>query len=142
MNSPAYDIAYYIRNVLAKGTALGTDVLCNFMPPVESGPVPMPANVIAVFQYGGGQSNRGFGNDTAALENSALQVDVRDSDASQAESIAQSIHRSLDELGANVTINGTVYTWLHPLQPPFLLERDKAGRATFVFNLEVQRVRN
>lgn len=142
MNSAAYDLAYYIRNTLGKGTGLGSDVLCNYMPPIESGPVSMPINVISVFQYGGKESNRGMGADTGALENTRLQVNVRNEQADQAEAIARSIYESLDELGSNVTINATVYTWLHPLQPPFLLERDQKQRATFVFNLEAQRVRS
>ena len=144
MNSAAYDLAYYVRNTLGKGTALGTDIFVNYMPNADPGPVANPAiDCISVFQYGGGPSNRGMGADTGALENTRLQVDVRNHDPNQAESICRDIHESLDELGSNVTINSTVYTWFHPLQPPFLLERASDGKqTTFAFNLECQRVRS
>jgi hypothetical protein len=133
MTSPAYDICYYIRNVIGKGTALGEDIMCNFMPAEGS-------NVIAVFAYGGSPSNRGMGHDTGALENGNLQIGVRHADSEAAEQTARDIHRHFDELSSNVTINGNVYTWLHPLQPPLLLERT-AHAVTFSFNVEVQMVR-
>ena len=136
MNSPAYDLAYYIRNVLGRGTALGTDVFCNDLPNA-------PDNAISVFQYGGMPSNRGMGSDTGALENASLQVAVRNANPETAESIARGIQESLDEIGTDITISGSAtYTWLHPLQPAFLLERDQSKRVTFVFNLECQRVRS
>lgn len=134
MTSPAYDLACYIRNTIGKGTALGTDVLCNDMPD-------SPDNCISVFQYGGDASDRGFGADTGALENATLQVDVRNTNAETAEATCYDIYTALDEMAANVTIGDTTYTWFHPLQPPFLLERDERQRVTFVFNCEVQRVR-
>ena len=133
-NSSAYDLAYYIRNVLGKGTALGVDVFCNDLPNA-------PDAAISVFQYGGRGSDRGMGIDTQPLENSSLQVDVRDANPQTAESICYAIYEALDELGVNVTINGTVYTWLRPMQPPFLLERDASKRVTYIFNMECQRIR-
>jgi len=133
-NSPAYDLAYYIRNTIGKGTALGTDITVNYMPD-------SPAACFAVFQYGGMPSDRGMGSDTGALENYACQVNVRNSNAQTAEADCYAIYKAFDQL-VNVTINSSVYTWIHPLQPPFLLERDGQQRVTFVFNCEVQRVRS
>jgi hypothetical protein len=131
--SAAYDVALYIAQTLGKGT-LAVDVFCNDMPD-------QPTNCIAVYGYGGSPSVKGMGTGTAALEHPNVQVDVRNANPSQADSIAKSIHDSFDSIGVNVSINGTVYTWLHPLQPPFLLERTAGSdgeRVTFVFNMEVQ----
>lgn len=132
MNSAAYDVAYYIANTLGKGT-LGTDVFCNAMPI-------SPENAISVYQYGGAPSAKGMGSDTQPLEHASLQIDVRNSDPSQVESIIQDIFEAFDEIGVDVTINGTVYTYFNPMQPPFLLDRTGES-ALFVFNLEVQRRR-
>jgi len=134
VSSSAYDLAYYIRNTIGKGTVLGTDVMVNYMPD-------SPDNCIAVYQYGGDPSNRGMGADTGALENYALQVGVRNTNPETAESTCYDIYTALDEMSANIEINSTTYTWFHPLQPPFLLERDSLSRTTYVFNLECQRVR-
>jgi hypothetical protein len=131
--SQAYDLAYYIANTLGKGT-MAVNVFCNYMPD-------SPDNCIAVYAYGGSKSDKGMGSDTQPLENATLQVNVRNTNANTAEDTCVAIHKSLDELGTNVTINSNVYTWLNPLQPPFLLERDSKPRTTFVFNLECQRVR-
>lgn len=133
-NSPAYDLAYYIRNTIGKGTRLGTDVMVNFMPD-------SPDNVFAIFQYGGNESNRGMGADAGALENFALQIDVRNTNPQTAESDCYDIYKAIDGLAGNATINSVMYTWLHPMQPPFILERDSRQRVTFIFNLEVQRIR-
>lgn len=134
MGSPAYDLCYYIRNTIGKGTALAADLFANSMPD-------SPANCISVFQYGGDLSNKGFGGDTAPLENFALQVNVRNTNPETAESTCYDIYKALDQMSANITINSTTYTWFHPLQPPFLLERDESNRAIYIFNLECQRVR-
>jgi hypothetical protein len=133
-NSPAYDLAYYIRNTIGKGSALGTDVMANNMPD-------SPDAVFVVYQYGGDASNRGMGADAGALENYRLQVDVRNLNAQTAETDCYAIYRAFEMLPGNVTINSVMYTWLHPLQPPFLLERDSQQRVTFIFNLEAQRIR-
>lgn len=128
--SPAFDLAYYIRNVLGKG-----DVYCNNMPDAVS-------NCITVFQYGGDPSIRGMGADLYPLEGYRLQINVRHGDAETAQQTCDEIYTALDQLGDNVTINSTVYTWIRPLQPPMLLERDQSERVLFVFNVECQRRRS
>ncbi len=129
MTSAAYDIAYYCAQTLALGT-LGTDIFCNYMPD-------SPDVCIAIFQYGGSRSLKGFGSDAHPLEHPSVQVDVRNSDPS----VAETIHKAFDEIAVETTINSTVYTNFEPMQPPFLLERDADGRPTYVFNMEIQRRR-
>lgn len=132
--SIAYDLAYYILNTIAKGTRLGTDMFCNTL-------LDSPDAAYAVFEYGGDPSARGMGADDGALENSRLQVAVRNLNPDTAQADAYAIYAALDGLGSNVTINSAVYTWLRPLQPPFLLEYDDRHRSIFAFNLECQRIR-
>ena len=131
--SAAYDLAKYIAETLSKGT-LGSNVFCNFMPDV-------PKDCIAVYQYGGDPSLKGHGGGAGSLETARLQINVRNDQAQTAEETCYDIYKSLDNLAANVTINSVVYTWLHPLQPPFILEREQGGGKLFVFNMEAQRVR-
>jgi hypothetical protein len=136
MNSPAYDLAFYIRNVLGKGVALATDIMVDSMPD-------SPDNCITVFGDGGEESNHGMGNDQGALENYQLQVDVRNVDPSSAFSICNSIYRGLDELGSEVVINNTAYTWLHPIRPPIPILRDISPiRTTYEITIQCQRRRN
>jgi hypothetical protein len=132
--SAAYDLACYLRNTIGVGTALGTDLFCNDMPD-------HPDDCISVYQYGGSPSNRGHGPDTGSLENFSLQVNVRSTNAETAESVCYAIYKALDILAANVIVNSVTYTWLRPLHPPFLLERDQSRRCIYVFNLEAQRVK-
>ena len=132
MTSPAYDVASYIASTLAKGT-LGTDLFVNDLPS-------SPDNAIAVFEYGGSGSAKGMGSDAHPLENSAVQIVVRNCDASQAQATAYAIFTAFDQL-VTVTINSNAYSSLEPMQPPFLLERDASARVIFAFNMETQRVR-
>jgi hypothetical protein len=132
MTSFAYDVAFYIAGTLAQGV-LATNVFVNDLPS-------SPDNVIAVFEYGGSGSGKGMGSDAHPLENSALQIVVRNCDASQAQAIAYAIFTAFDQL-VTVTINSNAYTSFEPMQPPFLLERDANARVVFAFNLEDQRVR-
>lgn len=128
MTSPAYSVANYIAGTLSKGI-LGTSVFVNDMPNA-------PTNCIAVYQYGGDPSNKGFGDDYP-LQNYAIQVAVRNSNAETAESNAYDIHDEFDK-ACSPTISG--YTWFDPMQPPFLLERQKELQAViYAFNMEVQR---
>jgi len=128
--SAAYNVAYYIANTLGKGV-LGVNIFCNDMQDT-------PDFQIVVYGYGGSPSRKGFGSDAAPLEYPAVQVCVRDLDPSIAETVAISIHKAFDELVADTTINSTVYTWLNPMQPPFLINRDPQDRVTIGFNMEIE----
>jgi hypothetical protein len=133
MMSCAYDLAYYIANTLGKGSLANT-VFCNWLPDE-------PTNCIAVYEYGGSQSDAGMGvPDAAPLENVTVQVVVRNANAVTAQATAYDVYKSLDGLG-DVTINGVDYRWMRAAQPPFLLSREDK-EVMFTFNMEVQKGRS
>ena len=132
--SAAFDLATYIADTLSQGT-VGTDIRVNDM-------TELPAAQIVVYEYGGRYADLGMGNpDVDALENPNCQVAVRNKRPDTAQATAYLIYNSLDGKGS-LTINGVAYLFLRAMQPPFLLERDKASRVTFAFNVEVQKRRS
>jgi len=132
MSAP-YDVADYIANVLGRGV-LGVGVLCNTMPD-------KPDACISVYDYVGGPSVKGFGSDANPLEYPSVKICVRSLDPSIAESTAKDLFEIFDELVADTTINSTVYTWFHPLQPPYMMGRDGQERVIIGFNMDLERRR-
>jgi hypothetical protein len=124
------DIAVYLQS-LSLGT-FGTTLFRDILPPT-------PDVCGAVFESGGAPPTPGFGVVGIAHETPSVQIRFRGApdDSPTPAAKAQTAYQALQRVG--VTLSGTFYHWLRPMQPPFILERDANKRVVWAFNVLTQR---
>jgi hypothetical protein len=126
--STLVDVATYLDAQLATLT-LGTNLFVGRMPD-------SPDTCVALYEYGGAVPTNTMGTATPTLESPRIQVSVRASAYSDAETLIDSIWTQLEGI-VDETLTSTRYNRVSAVQSPFPLERDTADRIVFVQNFQV-----
>lgn len=134
----AADLVAYLDTNSTKVTA-GTSLFTNMVS--ES-----TGRAVFVVSYGGLPPVDRFSGTYPAMTRPRVQVVVRSTKPAGGDGIGSSTgteNLAFDMWDlchvANGTLNSNTYQRVVPLQDPFYLERDEAGRAIFVFNAEALR---
>lgn len=134
------DLAAHLDSNSTKISA-GTSLFLNVLPSDTTG------RCVAVFETPGLPAIEKFGGVLPAMTQPRAQIVTRStkpsggsgvSGSSGARSLAQDMWEVCVGI-ANQSVNGHTYQRVAPLQDPFFLRRDEAGRAMFVFNVECMR---
>jgi hypothetical protein len=125
------DLANYLDTNVT-GLILGTNLFIGRMPDD-------PNACVALYEYGGTAPDQTMGGTLPVLQNPSVQVRVRDTAYSSAETTANLCFVALEGI-VNETINTTRYNRVTAIQSPFPLERDPEDRIIFVQNFDVKRV--
>lgn len=94
-----------------------------------------PSVCTVIYEYPGPGPGRTFNR--TAWENVRLQVVCRDPSYAAADTLATNVWTALDV--TEVTLSGRRYQAIHPLQSPFLQNRDPEGRTLIACNYEAER---
>ena len=96
-----------------------------------------PDKAMVLLLAGGSEQDRVLATG-AALDNWRVAIWFRDTTGNLAETTAWLVYRNLADI-VNSTLSGTRWLRATPVQPPFLLERDKAERFVYALNVTVVR---
>lgn len=105
-----------------------------------------PDSAVSLIQYAGREPERAFTASTSApnivTEYQRVQINMRNALASFStlDALATSVYAYVDQPGT-ITLSGSRYLAIKPIQPPFYLEEDGNGRHHYVFNVECWRER-
>ena len=134
----AGDLVAYLDSNSTKVTA-GSNLFTNLVSETTG-------RAVFIVTYGGLPPIDKFSGTLPAMTQPRAQVIVRSTKPSGGDGIGSSTgteNLAFDMWDlchvANGTLNSNTYQRLQPLQDPFYLERDEAGRALFVFNCEAMR---
>ena len=125
------ELATHFQTTGGIGT-LGTDLFYGYIPAT-------PIDAVAVIPYAGSPALPRFGQQGIYLEYPRAQVRVRRQrgQAATALTVAEAAFRASQR--DNVTLSGTLYHWLRPLQSPYLLSIDETGAVEVCFNVEAEK---
>jgi hypothetical protein len=91
---------------------------------------------VGLYVYGGEPNQETFGSGPAAVEQPRVQVLVRGTISDVAYAKCRAIYELLQPI-TNETVNGQDYKRIQPLQVPFGMGQDAAGRFLVAFNCSV-----
>lgn len=134
------DLAAHLDSNSTKISA-GTSLFLNVLPDVTTG------RCVAVFETPGLPAVEKFSGVLPAMTRPRAQIVVRSTKPSGGSGIGgssgtRSLAQDMWEICVGITnqsVNSNTYQRVAPLQDPFFLRRDEAGRAVFVFNVEALR---
>ena len=128
--STLLDLATYLDTQQASLT-LGTNLFIGRMPET-------PDTCVTLYEYGGGAPDNTMGTTAPVLQNPSVQIAVRASSYSSAQSLIALCWSSFEAI-TNQSLSGTRYNRVSAIQSPFPLERDTSDRIIFVQNFNVTR---
>ena len=99
-----------------------------------------PDKTVTVYETGGAPAELGFGTPGIQFEHPAIAVHVRGAadDYEGPRTAIQAVYLDLPKVQA-VSLSGTPYHTIIPIQAPFLLERDEQRRVVLVVNFNVEK---
>jgi hypothetical protein len=126
------EVATYIAANVA-GHTLGTNFFKGLLPDT-------PDLATAIYEYGGGPGNLGFGTPGLKDELSGLQVVTRGAagDYTNPRARIEAVYKQLPRV-QGTTLSGAYYRMIRPQQSPFIMEIDAANRKKFVCNFLVEK---
>lgn len=128
--STLIDLATYLDAQQATLT-LGTNLFVGRMPDA-------PDTCVTLYEYGGVAPDNTMGGGLPVLQNPSVQIAVRASSYSSAESLITSCWSTFESI-VDESLSGTRYNRVSAIQSPFPLERDTHDRIIFVQNFNVTR---
>lgn len=128
--STLIDLATYLDTQQGSLT-LGTNLFVGRMPD-------SPDTCVTLYEYGGTAPDNTMGGGLPVLQNPSVQIAVRASAYSSAETLITSCSSSLESV-VDELLSGTRYNRVSAIQSPFPLERDTHDRIIFVQNFNVTR---
>lgn len=121
--------AYLVANGIG---VLGTDLF--------KGPMPAtPNKCVSILDYGGAAPDTVLGAAGDTQENPRFQLLSRDTTLVGARAKAQEAFVALGKV-KNMTLSGTRYLAIRPIQSPFFLMQDANNRIVYAVNFECQRM--
>lgn len=128
------ELARHLQTTCGAGVVgtLGTSLFYGAIPAT-------PIDAVAVIPYAGSPAVAKFGTQGVYLEYPRAQVRVRRQrgQAGAALDVAQAAFLACQRDA--VTLQGTLYHWLRPLQSPYLLSIDDTGAVEVCFNVEAEK---
>jgi hypothetical protein len=121
---------------LGCATAFGTDIYIDQLPAPDEEDTGV---VVGVFAGGGRSSVGTFGSSGVDRERPSLQLRFRGLayDSNSPRAVAQTAFEGCHRVAT--TLSSTFYHTIRPLQSPFILEEDDAGRVTWAFNIAIEK---
>jgi hypothetical protein len=132
MNTLSYDMTQILEASLTLGLVFKTNLFRHREPA-------FPNTCVSLFETSGEEPLTVLNKDSGGLyEKPSMQIRIRHEDAEEGLKLGQDIIEYLHGRNQEV-VNGTLYSMIRSLHPPYVLDWDDSNRIRIALNFDIQR---